>query len=158
MSDIKLRCMPAYNARVAVLSSLFTLIIESGIYLADIFTETILFPIYIYSIIFPCVFAIIWIFFVISLLFSKIFIINNSEIKAVRFNKELWNIRKSNIEMCLYYRFKWWHVFIPIEALASGDLIFKLKNGKIFAYSCCLSRRQIEIIRDMFDYPVNYAG
>lgn len=154
--SIKFRCMPVYNVRVVVLSSLLALIVECWIYLADVFTETIFFPIYIYSIIFPCVFAVIWIIFIISLLFLKVFIINNNEIKALRFDKELWSIRKSTIEMCLYYRFKWWHMFIPIQALASGDLMFKLNNGKIFSYSCCLSRKQIEKIRNIFDYPVNY--
>ena len=139
--------MPVYNARVAVLSILFTLIIECVIYLADFFTEKIFFPIYIYTIIFP----------IVSLLFLKIFIVNDNEIKAVRFNKKLWSINKSDIEICLYHSFKWWHVFIPIDALSSGDLMFKLKNGKISAYSCCLSRKQVKTIRDMFAYPVNYA-
>lgn len=156
-NSIKLRCMPVYNARVAVLSILFTLIIECVIYLADFFTEKIFFPIYIYTIIFPCVFAVICISFIVSLLFLKIFIVNDNEIKAVRFNKKLWSINKSDIEICLYHSFKWWHVFIPIDALSSGDLMFKLKNGKISAYSCCLSRKQVKTIRDMFAYPVNYA-
>ena len=130
------------------------LIIEGFILLADYTSGNICFPEYIYFIIFPCIIGSIFLIFLFSLIFLKIIEVDDKEIKAVRFNKVLWAIKKEDIENCLYYRFKWWHLFIPVGNFASGDLMFKLKNGKTSEHYCCFSRRQVQKIIKAYDYHV----
>lgn len=147
MSEVtRLRCKPIPAAKLAVLYSVFALIVEGFILLADYSSESVSFPKYIYSIIFPCFIGSIFLIFLFSLFFLKTIEIDDSGIKAIRFNKILWAIKKEDIENCLYYRFKWWHLFVPIGNFASGDLMFKLKNGKTSEHYCCISQRQVQKI------------
>ena len=151
---IRLKCRPFYAARSAVLYGVFALIIEGFILLADYTSGNIYFPEYIYFIIFPCIIGSIFLILLFSLIFLKIIEVDDKEIKAVRFNKVLWAIKKEDIENCLYYRFKWWHLFIPVGNFASGDLMFKLKNGKTSEHYCCFSQRQVQKIIKAYDYHV----
>lgn len=154
-SYLRLKNRPYGSLRGATVCSIFILLAEVFCFFMESVIIKKIYSVKIYTIIFPCLIGGIWIsIYLCSLLFAKTIWVNNNEIKVTRFNKELWVIKKENIEFCLYYRFKWWHLFIPVDALASGDLMFELKNGKISKYDCCLSSKQIEKIGDMFDYQI----
>lgn len=109
----------------------------------------------IYAVVFPCVIGAVWTVACIgAAVFAETIRIDNDAITAVRFRKELWRIKRENIDVCLYCKFEWRYLFIPVAALASGDLMFRMKHGRISKYSCCLPYKQIERIRNLFDYPI----
>lgn len=104
-------------------------------------------------IVFACLIAVIWVIFLLSILFSSKIIIDNNEIKAKRFGRIVWSLKKSDILVCIYNEMHWWQVFVPIASINAGALQFKLQNGKISRHSCSLSQKQVDKLKLNFDYP-----
>jgi hypothetical protein len=153
---LKLRGRSNSSLRGTVIFSVFTLIAEGFCFFIESMIIKEVYSVKIYVVGFPCFIGLIWAIYLCSLLFTKTIYVDNNEIRAIRFNKEIWNLKKEDIECCLYYEFKWWHVFIPLDSLASGDLMFRLKNGQISKHDCCLSCKQIKKICNMFDYRIEF--
>ena len=153
MSSIKLKSMPTHEFYYALQISIFLLIIYGVLCLIDLLGGISL-PQYVHAIILPCVIGSIWIIFLISLFFLKTIYIDRNEIKVKRLNKVLWSISIDNIDSFIYHELKWWHFIIPVEAWGSGELLFRLKYGKISRHFCSLSRRQIKKILNLFEFKL----
>jgi len=104
-------------------------------------------------IVFACIIAFIWLVFIISILFSSKIIIDENEIKAKRFGRISWSLKKEEILLCIYNELHWWAFLLPIASINAGALQFKLQNGKISKHSCSLSQKQVDRIKANFDYP-----
>lgn len=103
-------------------------------------------------IIFACIIAFCWFVFFLVAIFPRRIIISEDEIKAKKFGKILWTIKRIEIKECIYNELRWWQYLIPMETV-SGALQFKLQNGKISRYGCTLSKKQVDKIRISFNYP-----
>ncbi len=104
-------------------------------------------------IVFACLIAFIWLVFIISFLFSSKIIINDNEIKAKKFGKIVWSLKKEEILVCIYNEMHLWQFLIPIASLNAGALQFKMQSGKISRHSCSLSKKQVDKIKANFEYP-----
>lgn len=104
-------------------------------------------------ILFACIIAFIWFVFIISIFFSSKIIIDDNEIRAKKFGKIVWTLKKEEILVCIYNEVHWWQFLMPIASLNAGALQFRLQNGKISRHSCSLSQKQVDEIKANFEYP-----
>lgn len=105
-------------------------------------------------IVFACIVLFVWLMFLLVVIFSSKIIISDEEIKAKRFDKTIWTIKKHEISKCIYNEMHFWRlIFNPIAAINSGCLQFKLQDGKISRHDCLLSKKQVDRIKANFDYP-----
>ncbi|MCH5155686.1 MAG: hypothetical protein J1F69_03685 [Clostridiales bacterium] len=82
-------------------------------------------------------------------------IVTENEIKLCRGKKIKWSISKDEILECIYNQIHWYDILVPISAINAFQLCFKLKNGVVSRKKVCsLSFKQVNIIRDKFNYPV----
>ncbi len=104
-------------------------------------------------IVFACIISFFWVIFLASVIFASKIIVTEDAIKAEKFGKQIWIIQKIEIKECLYQELRWWHFLIPMAAINSGALQFKMLNKTISRHSCSLSRKQVDKIKKNFDYP-----
>lgn len=104
-------------------------------------------------IVFACIIAFVWLVFIVSILFSSKIIIDDNEIRAKKFGKIVWALKKEEILVCIYNEVHWWQFLMPIASLNAGALQFKLQSGKISRHSCSLSQKQVDEIKANFEYP-----
>lgn len=110
------------------------------------------------SIVLGGIIAFAWIMFLISLIFSKKVIVSDEGIKAERFGKIVWSFKKEDIWECFYKELTLRYLLLlPILSMGSpvtnGVLFIRLHNGKISRHQCILTKRQVNKIKQNFDYP-----
>ncbi len=71
-----------------------------------------------------------------------------------RSTKVKWSIKKEEIQECIYNEMKWYGFLFPTLTINSFALQFKIKGKGISKRFCSLSKKQVKIIQETFDYPI----